>query len=82
MPATPLAGDRARRARHPGDITGARYAQLLAEQEAKRAAASIDISEVRKDARSEGFSQGWDAAIAWVIETYGLDTDDIPEPGE
>jgi uncharacterized protein related to proFAR isomerase len=76
---SPRMGDRARASRvSPRNITGRRYAELHAEQEAKRAAASIDISEIQLRAREEGFSQGFDAAIAWVTTRMidaGLDPD-------
>jgi hypothetical protein len=90
MSTTSLAGDRSRRARSPRDITGREYARLHAEQEAKRAAATVDIHEVQRLAREAGFSDGWDAAIAWVtarMVDVGVDPDslvvaDDDEPGD
>lgn len=84
MPTTPLAGNRARRARNPRDITGREYARLHAEQAAKEAAANISIGEIRKAARQAGFDAGWEAGFdagwnalaAYLVEIGVLDPDD------
>lgn len=89
MPTSSLAGDRSRRARNPRDITGRRYAELQAEADARKSAATADIREVQRRSREAGYSDGWDAAIGWVIERMtdaGLDPDILvangDEPGE
>jgi hypothetical protein len=75
---SPRAGS-ATRSRPPTDLTGTRLAAQRRELEAKQAAAAIDPEQIRKAAHAEGVSAGWDAAIAWVIETYGLDADEVTE---
>ena len=87
---SPRMGDRSRASRvSPRTITGRRYAELHAEAEARKAAASVDINEVQRQAREAGFSDGWDAAIAWVtarMVDVGVDPDILvvadDEPGD
>jgi hypothetical protein len=61
---SPRAGDRSRRQnRNPRDLTGKAYQRLHAEQDAKRAAASIDINDVRRAAWQEGYDYGHGCGI-------------------
>lgn len=90
MPTTPLAGDRARRARNPRDITGTRHRELLAEKAARDAAATVDIHEVQRRSREAGYSDGytkglsdgWDACIAALVAEGVLDADDARGDGD
>jgi hypothetical protein len=66
----------------PGDFTGTQGVRLRekirADQKAREDIASIDVAAIRESGRQAGFSQGWDAAIAWVIEKMtdvGVDPD-------
>jgi len=80
MPTTPLAGDRSRRARNPGDITGRRYAEQQAEQAAKQKAERTDWYKVGWNA---GFDYGFDAGVQAVIRQLQDDgVIDADEPGE
>jgi hypothetical protein len=63
MPTTSLAGDRSRRSRNPRDITGTRYAQQHAEQDAKRAVASVHIDTIRAAEFQRGFDTAWEKAF-------------------
>lgn len=63
MPTTPLAGDRGRRARNPRDITGVRYAQQQAAQEARQAAPTPSVEDVHNHAFRLGFAKGHAAGI-------------------
>jgi hypothetical protein len=77
MPTTALAGDRSRRTRNPRDITGIRYTDQLRAKQARDAAASIDIGEVRRQAYTDGlragvesgFTSGWTALGELLIES-------------
>jgi hypothetical protein len=84
---SPRQGDRSRASRvSPGNATGRLYARQ--HEEAKRAAASIDVAAIRKAAWSAGFQAGheagWSAAIAWVQENFDVydkdDADDQDSP--
>lgn len=62
----------------PRDITGRRYRELQREKAAREAMADVDIDQLRAQAREAGWSEGWDAAIAWIIgrmDEAGLDPD-------
>lgn len=86
---SPRLGDRNHRAnRGPRDLTGREYQRLHAEHDAKKAAASIDIAEVRRAefqrgfdaAWEQAFNAGWDALAAYLVAEGVLDPDD--EPGD
>ena len=74
MPTKQLNGNRARRERNPRDITGTLYRQQQREQEARRAAESVDIGEVRRAAfaagHEAGHDAGWTAALDGVLALY------------
>lgn len=82
-----LAADRSGRPRNRRDITGTRYARQQAEQAAKRAAANINVDDVRREAFAEGyraafdkaFTDGWDALAEHLVQEGVLAPD---EPGE
>jgi len=70
---------------NPRDLTKTRQQQLLAAQAARKAAADIDVEEVRREAQHAGFDAGfdaghdagWSAAIEWVTENFDvLDKDE------
>lgn len=64
MPTTALAGDRSRRARNPRDITGTRYTDQLAAKAARDAAKNVDLDELRRQTRAEGFDAGHETGYA------------------
>lgn len=74
MPTTPLAGNRASRARNPRDLTGKEYMRQHAEQKAREAAANVDISEIRRAEYQRGYdaghSAGWMAAVNAIHDMY------------
>jgi hypothetical protein len=73
---------------NPMDLTLKTQKALLADKAAKDAAASIDVSEVRRQARTDGFAagydqgyeDGWDALAAHLVNMGVLAADD--EEGE
>lgn len=85
---SPRAGDRSHRQnRNPRDLTGKAYHRLHAENDARKAAASLDINEVREAAWEAGFSTGYDAGVQAVIRQLQkagvIDADDAAdETGE
>lgn len=76
---SPRLGDRSRASRvSPRNRTGQIYARQHADKAARDAVSTVDIHEVQRLAREAGFSEGWDAAIAWIIDRMtdaGLDPD-------
>jgi hypothetical protein len=60
MPTSPLSGDRSRRARRPGDLTGKAYSRLHEEQKAMRDVETSDPEQIRRAAFREGVSAGYD----------------------
>jgi hypothetical protein len=62
----------------PGDTTGRLYQQ---QQKARMDAlkATRDIDQEIKAAHAKGWNEGWDAAVAYLIERYDLDADDFNE---
>lgn len=84
---SPRMGDRSRASRvSPRNITGRTYAEQHAEQDAKKAAAKIDIAEVRRAEFNRGFDAAWDKAYeaGWNAALASLDADDdgTDEPGD
>jgi hypothetical protein len=69
------------------DLTLKKQKALLADKAARDAAKDIDVNEVRRQARTEGFAagydqgfaDGWDALAAHLVETGVLDADDAGE---
>lgn len=72
---SPRHGARGRN-KSPLDLTGRRHEELVRAKQARDAAQNVDLGEVKRQARAEGFDAGWDAAIAWVVKEYGLDADE------
>jgi hypothetical protein len=76
---SPRQGDRSRASRvSPGNMTGRIYAQQHAEEDARKATSVVDVAAIRDSAWRDGFAQGWDRAIAWVIDHMidaGIDPD-------
>lgn len=63
---------------NPRDLTKTRQQELLRQKQARDEAANVDVADVQRQAREVGFSDGWDAAIGWVIKRMtgiGLDPD-------
>ena len=80
MPTTALAGDRSRRGRNPGDITGRRYAEQQRAEAARKKDESVDWYAVGFAA---GFDFGWDAGVQAVVKQLQADgVIDADEPGE
>jgi hypothetical protein len=91
---SPRLGDRSRASRvSPRDRTGQIYAQQHAEKAARDAVPAVDVSELQRQARlsgwSEGFETGFNAGVAWLrqeLENAGVDPDVLvvgdDEPGD
>jgi hypothetical protein len=79
----PSTGNRwAKGSKSPADFTGKQGIEirekLLADQQAREEAASIDIPALKRDEYLRGFDAGWDSATTWITEKMteaGLDPD-------
>jgi hypothetical protein len=87
---SPRAGDRSHRgSRSPRDLTGKEYQRLHAENDAKKAAANLDINAIKRAefgrgheaGFDKGAESGWDTAIAFLERagyiSYDAETDTI-----
>lgn len=82
---SPRMGDRSRASRvSPRNTTGRRYAELYAEQEAKKAAATVDIAEVQRRARERGYTDGYEKGLSdgWNVCIAALVDEGILAPDE
>jgi hypothetical protein len=61
---------------HPGNITGRQFAQQQKECHAKQGLTPLDLKQARQEGFEQGFDEGWNKAIEWVTREYGTDPED------
>lgn len=85
-------GQRGGQRPHPGNTTGMAFYRQQRDQDAKRKAEAqtVDLAEIRRQARMDGIRQGFENGADWafgILRDAGVDVDavlalDADEPGE